>query len=147
MVSVTILVDANLLVYARVSSLPQNTSAHAWLSDRLNGEEPVGMAWESLLSFVRVTTNRRIFPRPLASEEAWGHVREWISLPRVTIPVPGERYTSILGRLILETSATADLIPDAHLAALAIEHGLVLCSSDGDFGRFRGLRWENPLLQ
>lgn len=141
-----ILVDTNLLVYARISSFQQNPKARAWLDERLNGNAPVGLPWASLLGFVRITTNRRILERPLPLETAWVQVREWLAQPVVWIPDTGAQHADILGDLILASRATGNLVPDVHLAALAIEHGLCLCSTDADFSRFRGLTWENPLV-
>lgn len=141
-----ILVDANLLVYARLSSFPQNGLARDWLDARLNGSAPVGLPWASLLAFIRIVTNRRILERPLAVEDAWKQVSEWLARPPVWIPSPGEAHATILGALLQQSRATANLVPDAHLAALAIEHGLRMCSTDGDFARFSGLTWENPLV-
>jgi toxin-antitoxin system PIN domain toxin len=140
-----ILVDTNLLVYARLKSFSHNSSARAWLDGRLNGSAPLALPWASLLGFVRITTNRRIFERPLALEQAWQQVTEWLACPPVWVPSPGDRHAAILGGLLLGTRAAGNLAPDAHLAALAIEHGLRLCSTDGDFARFEGLTWENPL--
>lgn len=140
-----ILVDANLLVYAHVASLPQHAAAHAWLDQRLNGGAPVGLPWPSLLAFLRLVTNPRIFPRPETPAGAWRQVRQWLDCPSTWIPQPTERHREVLGRLLEFQSFKANLVPDAHLAALAIEHGLTLCSTDGDFGRFAGLKWEDPL--
>ncbi len=110
----------------------------------MNGDARVGLPWESLLAFCRLTTNPRVFGQPLDLETAWNLVRAWLAVPVVWIPLPTERHAETLGRLMLATRSTAHLLPDAHLAALAIEHGLTLCSTDGDFARFPGLRWENP---
>lgn len=140
-----ILVDANLLVYARVASLPQHTRAKAWLDARFNGTASVGLPWPSLLSFVRLVTNPRIFTKPEQIAAAWEQVQAWLDCPCAWVPLPTERHREVLGSLLTSTVTRANLIPDAHLAALAIEHGLKLCSSDGDFARFPGLRWENPL--
>lgn len=140
-----ILVDANILVYARLSSFKQNVRARAWLDARLNGSAPVGLPWPSLLGFVRITTNPRILDRPLAIEQAWQQVTEWLACPPVWIPHPGDAHAGILGSLLAGTRASGNLVPDAHLAALALEHGLTVFSSDGDFARFDGLVWENPL--
>lgn len=141
-----ILVDANLLVYATVDSFPQHTRARAWLDARLNGVAPVGLPWPSLLAFLRLTTNPRVFERPTAVSDAWRQVLAWLGCESAWIPQPTERHPEILGGLLTSPGVHANLVPDAHLAALAIEHGLILCSTDGDFGRFAGLRWENPLL-
>ncbi|MBW1980538.1 MAG: type II toxin-antitoxin system VapC family toxin [Deltaproteobacteria bacterium] len=140
-----ILVDANLLVYAHVASFPQHDRVRTWLDERLNGVTAVGMPWPSLLSFLRLVTNPRIFERPESIMEAWKQVEEWLNCSPVWIPQPTERHDEILGSLLTGLRISANLIPDAHLAALAIEHGLLLCSTDGDFGRFPGLKWENPI--
>ena len=140
-----ILVDANLLVYAYVASLPQNKAASAWLDERLNGAAPVGLPWPSLLAFVRLVSNPRIFERPKPVAAVWNQVEDWLACPPAWVPQPAERHREILGSLLKTQGGRANLVPDAHLAALAIEHGLILCSTDGDFARFPGLRWENPL--
>jgi uncharacterized protein len=140
-----ILVDANLLVYAKVEDFPQHVASRTWLEGRLNGHTRVGLPWASLLAFVRLVTNPRIFDRPLPVGEAWTQVEEWLALPKVWVPLPTPQHADVLARLIHATGATGNVIPDAHLAAVAIEHGLVVCTTDGDFARFPGLRWENPL--
>ena len=140
-----ILVDANLLVYAHVATFPQHDKSRAWLNERLNGTAPVGIPWPSILTFVRLVTNPRIFEHPENIESAWKQVEEWLDCPSVWIPQPSERHREILGLLLTTLTIQANLVPDAHLAALAIEHGLILCSTDGDFGRFQDLRWENPI--
>jgi toxin-antitoxin system PIN domain toxin len=140
-------VDANLLVYAHVSSFDQHQVARAWLDDRLNGSARVGLPWPSLLAFVRLVTNPRVFERPEPVTAAWQQVEEWLDCEPAWIPTATERHREILGRLLLKAATRANLVPDAHLAALAIEHGLVLASTDGDFARFPDLRWENPLAQ
>ncbi|MBI3414802.1 MAG: type II toxin-antitoxin system VapC family toxin [Verrucomicrobia bacterium] len=140
-----ILVDANLLVYAHVASLPQHAPARAWLDARLNGTASVGLPWPSLLGFLRLVTNPRIFTKPERIATAWEQVQAWLACPSAWVPVPTERHQEVLGSLLTSSVTRANLIPDAHLAALAIEHGLTLCSSDGDFARFPGLHWENPL--
>ena|SRR5437868_4335789 len=140
-----ILVDANLLVYARVASLPQHSQAKRWLDERLNSAVSVALPWSSLLSFVRLVSNPRIFSKPEAIISAWQQVESWLDCPCVWIPSPTERHREVLGPLLSAASIRANLIPDAHLAALAIEHGLTLYSTDGDFARFPNLKWENPL--
>lgn len=141
-----ILVDANLLIYAHVRDMPQHPAAHAWLDGVLNEGPRVGLAWPSLLAFVRLVSNPRIFDRPSPVADAWKQVEAWLSVPAVWTPLPTDRHRSLLGRLLTTpTGLRSDLVPDAHLAALALEHGLTLCSADGDFSRFPQLRWENPL--
>jgi toxin-antitoxin system PIN domain toxin len=140
-----ILVDAYLLLYAHVSDFPQHEPAREWLDSRLNGLARVAMPWPSLLGFLRIATNPRVFARPEPIDSAWRQVAEWLSVPLVWIPLPTERHSSVLGELLTGGRASGNLVSDAHLAALAIEHGLTLCSTDGDFARFPALRWENPI--
>ena len=139
-----ILVDANLLVYAQSRSFPQHEPARAWLDGRLNGPAPIGLPWPSLLAFVRIISNPRVVDRPRSLPEAWSQVEAWLDCSPAWIPLPTEHHRETLGEL-LRVVPRGNLVPDAHLAALAVEHGLTLCSTDGDFARFPGLRWENPL--
>jgi uncharacterized protein len=140
-----ILVDANLLVYAHVSSTSAHARARAWLDGRLNAASQVAMPWPSLLAFVRLVSNPRVFARALTVAQAWAQVESWLAVPVVWVPQPTERHKDILAGLMTKESFRPNLVPDAHLAALAIEHGLTLCSADGDFARFASLRWENPV--
>jgi hypothetical protein len=103
------------------------------------------LAWPSLVAFLRLVTNPRVFERPASTRAAWQQVEEWLDCESVWVPAPTERHRQVLGRLLSEVSVRANLVPDAHLAALAIEHGLLLASTDGDFARFPGLRLDNPL--
>jgi len=140
-----ILIDANLLIFASVVSIPQHDSAKAWLDEKLNGDAMVGLPWQSLTAFLRIVTNPRIFSPSVPADDAWSVVTYWLGCPPVWIPQPTERHASLLGGIYSEIHPTGNLVPDAALAALAIEHGLVLCSTDSDFARFSGLRWQNPL--
>lgn len=140
-----ILVDANILVYSVASTYPQHERARRWLDDRLNGDVRVGLPWPSLLAFLRLITNPRIYDRPVTMAEAWALVAAWLGCEPVWIPLPTERHATVFARLLRESGATGNLIPDVHLAALAIEHGLELASNDRDFARFPGLRWSNPM--
>ena len=140
-----ILVDANILVYAHFAHMPSHGKAVEWLNERLNGSTRLGLPWQALLTFVRVASNPRAFQRPESVEGAWDQVEEWLDRQSVWIPKPSERHREIFGSLLRKTGSSSNLVPDAHLAALAIEHGLILCSTDGDFARFPGLKWENPL--
>ncbi len=142
-----ILIDANLLVYAHVSSMPQHEGAKEWLDRILNEPAPVGLPWPSLLAFVRLVTNPRIFQRPTTIDVAWKQIESWLDCPSVWIPLPTENHRPLLGTLLPYAGGRSNLVPDAHLAATALEHGLILCSTDGDFARFPGLRWHNPLAQ
>jgi hypothetical protein len=142
-----ILVDANLLVYAHVRSFEVHARARSWLDEQLSSQLRVGLPWPSLLSFLRLVTNPRVFKRPIRMPEAWQQVRAWLACESTWIPLPGDRHDEILGALLATPGVQANLVPDAHLAALAIEHGLTVCSADGAFGQFSGLRWENPLAR
>jgi toxin-antitoxin system PIN domain toxin len=139
------LIDANLLVYGSVRAFPQHEAARGWLEATLNGPQRLGLPWASLLTFVRIVSNPRIFERPKPVREAWRCVEAWLDCPGVWVPLRTERHREVLRGLLADGPIQSNLVPDAHLAALAIEHGLILCSTDGDFARFPGLRWENPL--
>jgi len=141
----TILVDANLLLYAKFSAFPHHPRARSWLEARFSNSPRIGLPWPSLLAFLRIGTNPRVFDTPLPADQAWDQVQEWLALPAVWIPQPTENHVGVLGRMLQQARITANLVMDAHLAALAVEHGLTLCSTDGDFARFPGLRWEDPL--
>jgi len=140
-----ILVDANLLIYAHVRSFAQHERARSWLDGKLNGPAPVGLPWPSLLAFLRLVTNPRVFEHAEPMADAWRQVLSWLEAEPSWIPQASERHTEVLASLLAAPGVQANLVQDAHRAALAVEHGLILCSSDGDFGRFAGLRWENPL--
>lgn len=121
-----------------------HSNAKAWLDERLNGIERVGLPWGALLAFLRLSANPRVLSRPMPLRDATAVVRAWLELPVTWTPEPTERHAATLATL-LEPESKPDLVPDAHLAALAIEHGLTLCSTDRDFARFKGLRWTDPL--
>ena len=140
-----ILVDANLLVYAHVRSFQQHDAARGWLDSELNGNTSVGLPWHSLLAFLRIVTNPRVFQTPETMSKAWKQVEAWLECELVWIPEPTERHREVLGSLLAGSGMQGNLVPDAHLATLAIEHGLRMCSTDGDFARFQNLRWQNPL--
>jgi toxin-antitoxin system PIN domain toxin len=139
-----ILLDANLLVYAHASESPHHEPARAWFEEVMNAPERVGFPWPTLLAFVRLMGNANVMRRPVPLRDAWARAESWLALPQSWIPVPTERHQELLTGL-LDGETRADVANDAHLAALAIEHGLTVCSSDRDFSRFRGIRWENPL--
>jgi uncharacterized protein len=140
-----ILVDANLLLYAANRSAPEHDRARAWLDAQLNGTTRVGLPWPSLLAFIRLVSNPLVVRQPVTPAEAWRQVEDWLSCEVAWVPNAGPAHADILGRLLAPQAMTSRLVPDAQLAALALEHGLTLCSSDGDFARFDGLRWRNPL--
>jgi toxin-antitoxin system PIN domain toxin len=139
------LLDLNLLLYAVNRDSAHHRPAKRWLEEALVGDERVALPWVVLCGFLRVSTNGRIFPSPLEPEQAIGLVDGWLARPNVVVANPGDEHWIILRALLRESGTAANLTTDAHLAALAIEHGAVLCSTDSDFARFRGLRWANPL--
>ena len=142
-----ILVDANILVYSHVNSFVQHGPARDWLDQQLNGSTRVGLPWVSLIAFLRLVTNPRVFEHPEPITDAWRQVRAWLACESTWIPQPTERHPELMDELLTVPGIHANLVPDAHLAALALGHGLTLCSSDGDFARFKKLRWLNPLIQ
>jgi len=141
-----ILIDVNLLLYATFEHAVQHRATRGWLVEQLNGSTRVGLPWASLLGFLRIATSSRIVRQPLSMPVAWRQVSDWLACDPAWIPQPTERHAEILSKLLAQPGIHSNLVPDGHLAALAIEHGLTLCSTDGDFGRFRELRWHNPLL-
>lgn len=139
-----ILVDTNLLLYAVDEASPHHERARSWLEGWLNGSVGVGLPWPVLNAFVRLASNPRVSPNPMPLPRAWTIVEEWLGLEATFTPQPTHRHREILSGL-MSTVTRAELVPDAHLAALAMDYGLVLCSSDSDFQRFEGLSWQNPL--
>lgn len=139
------LIDANLLIYAVDAAVPEHAKASAWLTDRLNGDVRVGIPWESLSAFLRISTHPRATTQPLQPADAWRFVDDWLAVDLVWVPVATERHADVLGGLIDRYRVSGNLVPDAHLAALAIEHGLEICSADTDFARFTEVRWRNPI--
>jgi uncharacterized protein len=139
-----ILLDANLLIYAVNQDAPLNRKAKPWLESVLSGPDTVGFPWIVLLAFVRLTTRPGLFHRPLPLETAFDLVSAWLDQASATIVHPGPRHLSVLRELLQPLGSAGNLTSDAHLAALAIEHGAELCSTDTDFARFQGLNWRNP---
>jgi len=140
------IVDINLLIYAINKDTPHHVKAKYWLEDSLSSNEPFGFAWIVILGFLRIITNGRIMPKPLASEAALEVVDEWLGLAPSRIIVPTDRHWFILQEFLMPLGTAANLTSDAHLAALAIEHGARLFSTDNDFSRFPTLRWTNPIV-
>ena len=140
-----ILVDANLLLYAANHAAPEHPQARLWLDDRLSGTARVGLPWPSLLAFVRLATNPVVVRHAVAAADAWRQVEEWLACESAWSPQPGADHPDVLRTLFKAPWMTSRLVSDAHLAALAIEHGLTLCSTDGDFSKFPRLTWQNPL--
>jgi hypothetical protein len=139
------LLDANILLYAVHQRAEQHERAASWLTEQLNGASRVGFPWQSISAFLRVATHPRAFERPLEPATAWQRVTDWLAAPVAWLPQPGTQYRRIFGELIGMHGVRGNVIPDVALAALAIEHGVMLASTDTDFARFRGLRWQNPL--
>ncbi len=139
------LVDANILLFAVDAESPFHERARSWLTERLGEPRRVGLPWQSLAAFLRISTHPRAAEHPLTPNDAWSYVEEWLSADAVWIPQPTDRHGEVLGKLITTHQLRGNLVSDAQLAALAIEHGLTVCSADTDFARFREVRWENPL--
>ena len=139
------IVDANILLYAVDAESTFHDAARAWLEETLNGPSRVGLPWASLLAFQRISTHPRASASPLSPGEAWSFISDWLDAEATWVPAPGERHAEILHRLIADGDLRGNLVTDAHLAALAIEHGCELITTDSDFARFPGLRWRHPL--
>ncbi|HLI61440.1 MAG TPA: TA system VapC family ribonuclease toxin [Solirubrobacteraceae bacterium] len=139
------LLDANLLIYAVDRRAEHHQRAATWLTEQLNGPRRVGLPWQTLQAFLRIVTHPRASDRPLDARTAWRQVAAWLETPVAWIPNPGPDYPRILGDLITTHDLRGNLVPDAALAALAIEHGVPVFSADTDFARFKELRWHNPL--
>lgn len=139
------LIDANLLLYAANRDAVEHQRSRSWLEEQLNGSQRVGMPWETLTAFVRLATNPRVLARPLKPAEAWSFVQDWLAVPVVWIPAPTEQHAEVLGALLVKYDLRGNLASDAHIAALALQHGLDVYSADTDFARFTEVRWVNPL--
>ncbi|HVU51966.1 MAG TPA: type II toxin-antitoxin system VapC family toxin [Polyangia bacterium] len=137
--------DVNLLLYAHLAAFREHAKAKAWWERTLNGTTAVGVGLPALFGFVRLATNRRVHEPPLSVEAALGHVDAWLERPHVQVLSPGPRHLELAFGLLRRAGAAANLTTDVQLAALALEHRAELHSNDGDFGRFAGLRWVNPL--
>ena len=140
-----ILVDANLLIYAVNADLPHHAASRAWLEQQLGGSQTVGLPWVVLLAFLRICTSARIFQQPLSIAQAIDYVDQWLALPSARALSPGPHHWRILRELVAANGTGGNLTTDAHIAALAIEHGCSVCSADNDFKRFTGIRHINPL--
>ena len=140
-----ILVDANLLLYAEDSLSERHEAARRRWDAQLSGADPVGLCWAVLTAYVRIGTNARLHRRPLTMKEAVDRVQSWLKQPCTRLVVPTDQHWAIFQRMLVVGNATGNLVSDAHLAALAVEHNCVLASTDSDFARFRGLKWRNPI--
>lgn len=139
------IVDANLLLYAVDENSAHNAAAAAWLEEVLDGDSRIGLPWQTIGAFLRIVTHPRVAENPLSGPDAWRYVAQWLAVPVVWIPPATETTARVYERLCGEVEITGNLVPDAQLAALAVEYGVELASADTDFMRFPGLRWFNPL--
>ena len=140
-----ILVDANIILYANDELSPQHAAAIRWWDRQLSGTTPLCLCWPVIMAYVRISTNRRALARPLTIETAAERVRDWLAQPVVRVVTPTPDHWPILSDLLVRAQAVGNLVSDAEVAALAIEHGCELQSTDADFSRFPGLKWRNPL--
>ena len=140
-----ILVDANILLYAENSLHPRNRKARTWWDDQLSGSRSVYLCWTVLSAFIRIGTNPRVFEHPLSLEQAVARVQSWLEQPCTRVIRPTDRHWTVFQQMLSDGQAVANLVTDAHLAALAIEHGCELASTNSDFARFSKLKWINPL--
>jgi uncharacterized protein len=138
------IVDANVLLYAVDADSTFHDAARDWLEETLNGPTRLGLPWASLLAFQRISTHPRASASPLSPGQAWSYIGDWLGADGTWVPAPGDRHAEILRRLVVEGDLRGNLVTDAHLAALAIEHGVGVCSMDSDFARFPELTWVNP---
>ncbi len=139
------LIDANLLLFAVHQQSPHHERARDWLAEQMNGEQRIGIPWQSIGAFVRIATQPAVFKRPLDPAEAWQEVENWLANDLVWTPGPTPRHAKVLGDLIRRYQPRGNLVTDVQLAALAIEHGIEVCSADTDFARFTEIAWRNPL--
>ena len=141
-----ILVDANILLYAEDSLQSPHKQARAWWDGQLSGTGVVCLCWTVLSAFIRIGTNPRVFEHPLSLEQALARVQSWLDQPCTRLVRPTERHWTVFKQVLTDGQAIANLVTDAHLAALAIEHGCELASTDSDFARFPKLKWRNPFI-
>lgn len=139
------IIDVNLLLYAVNEDAPRHRKAKTWLESALSGTETVGFEWTVLLAFLRLSTRSVVFPNPLLVEEAFALLESWLAQPCTTIVQPSDRHSQVLRDLLEPLGTGGNLTSDAHLAAVAVEHGAELFSCDTDFARFPGVRWTDPL--
>lgn len=140
-----ILTDANLLIYAYNEFAPEHRAARTWLRQSLASVQPLAFSWIAIMAFVRVSTNKKIFTKPYSTDEAYDVVANWLSAPKSLILTPGDEHLKIVKRLANESGVYGSTLTDAHIAALAIEHGVTLATTDSDFAQFAELQWFNPL--
>ncbi len=140
-----IVTDVSILIYAHDVNYIHHDKIRNWLEEKLNSTETLYLNWQAISGFLRITTHQKLFKIPMAAEKAREKINQWLSRPNVSILVETEKHWAIFERLLVETKIVGPKTIDAHLAALAIEHGVVLATTDRDFGAFKGLRLLNPL--
>lgn len=140
-----ILVDANILLYAEDQLSPQHGVARAWWDAQLSGPSPVCLCWTVINAFIRIGSNARVFEHPLSLAQAIKRVQSWLDQPCTRLIAPTDRHWAVLQQLLNDGQALGNLVTDAHLAALAVQHGCELMSTDADFARFPRVKWTNPL--
>ena len=138
------LVDANVLLYAVNEADPKHERSRGWLDGALSGSETIGFSWLVVLAFLRLATRAGLFPRPLPVDHALAVVRAWLSHPTSVVAEPTPRHLDVLGGLLQAVGSGGNLVSDAHLAALALEHNATVVTYDTDFARFAGVHWEFP---
>lgn len=139
-----ILPDVNVLIHAHNLDSPHHETLRTWWQDCLGGTTGVGLAWVTILGFLRITTHRRVLASPLPVDTVLGFLESWLALPHVHVTHPSDAHLGRLRAALTQLGTAGNLTTDAHLATLAIERGYVLYSTDADFARFPGLRWVNP---
>lgn len=142
----TVFVDANILIFAADRESPHHERAASWLTAALTGPTHVGIPWESVLAYLRISTHPASSRQPLSHDVAWADVENWLGCANVWIPAATPRHGEVYADLARRYAVAGNLVPDAHLAALAIEHGVALASADSDFARFKELRWIDPIF-
>lgn len=140
-----IILDVNVLIYAAELDAPQHQKSLSWLREVFAGPEPIGIPWQTIVAFVRIKTDRRLRSSVWKPEEALEAAKGWLAQPNVVTVPPGPRHLELLENMIMQGQASGPMVSDAVLAALAIENGATLASTDRDFSRFPGLKWVNPL--
>ena len=140
-----LLLDANLLIYAYHAESGEHAAAKVWVESAFSGAEAVGLPWLTILAFLRITTHHRVFERPLSMAKAQGIAASWLERPQVHAVEAGASFFTVLSKLLGPAQIKGPLVSDAAIAALAMEHGATLCTTDRDFARFPGLKWVNPL--
>jgi toxin-antitoxin system PIN domain toxin len=140
-----VILDANLLLYASDTDSPFHARSLEWLVSQLEGDRRLGIPWPTIVAYVRIVTHPRVMTNPLTPAQAWANIEALLEHDVVWVPQPTSRHAAVLGRLVTSRHLSGNLVADAHLAALAIEHGVAIASADSDFARMPDVRWENPL--